>query len=56
MAARADACGQVDRFKAQAQADVAEMPASACAANECPAVVQIADRGQVAVEQLAKLI
>lgn len=56
MAARADACAEIDRFEAQAQADVAEMPASARAANECPAVVQIADRGEIGVEQLAKLV
>lgn len=46
----------IDRFEAQAQADIAEMPPSACAANECPAIVQLGLRAEIGVDELSQFV
>lgn len=46
----------IDRFEAQAQADIAEMPPSACAANECPAIVQLGLRAEIGVDELPEFV
>ena len=56
MARCADTRCRVDRFEAQAQADIAEVAVGPCAANEGPMIVELADGGKIVVQQLAKLI
>lgn len=56
MAAGFDACLCVNRFETQAQTDVAEMATSASAANECLAIVKLADLSEIEVQQLSQLV
>lgn len=56
MTARLDASLSVDCFETKAQTDIAEMAASASAANERSAIVKLADLGEIDVEQLTQLV
>lgn len=47
---------QIDRFEAQAQRDIAEVPSSTSAANECLAPVEFSDRCKIAVQHLLKVV
>lgn len=53
MATRFDTRVFVNGFEAQAQTDIAEMTTSACRANKCPAIVKLADLGEIDIEQLS---
>ncbi len=46
----------IDRFEAQAERHIAEMSPSACAAYECPGIVQFGLRGEIGVDELPEFV